>query len=142
MEAVDEKAFLETVDQLYAALNILFTGDAEPMKAIWSHADDVTYMGPAGGLQKGWDQEVRAIWEKQAALKLGGKVTPEDMKVIMGQDIAITSNYEIGENVAKDGTTQEVSIRATNIFRKEDGEWKMIRHHTDILPYLVKDISQ
>ena len=38
------------------ALNTLFTGDAAPMKAIWSHADDVTYMGPVGGMQVGWSQ--------------------------------------------------------------------------------------
>jgi hypothetical protein len=29
-----------------------------------------------------------------------------------------------------------VSIRATNLFRKEDGSWKMIGHQTDLLPFL------
>jgi len=28
-----------------------------------------------------------------------------------------------------------VSIRATNVFRKEGGQWKMIGHHTDLLPF-------
>ena len=55
------------------ALNVLFTGDAAPMKAIWSHADDVTYMGPVGGMQVGWSQ-VEPYWDKQAAKRLGGKV--------------------------------------------------------------------
>ena len=56
----------------------------------------------------------------------------------VGQDIAITHNYEIGENIDKAGSRQKLSIRATNVFRKEGGQWKMIGHHTDLLPYLEK----
>jgi ketosteroid isomerase-like protein len=33
----------------------------------------------------------------------------------------------------------QVSIRATNLFRKENGAWKMIGHHTDLLPFLEKE---
>lgn len=135
-QAAEENAEVTAAaDQFYTALNALFTGDAEPMKNVWSHAEDVTYMGPAGGFQKGWPA-ILAVWEEHAAMKLGGKVTPDRMEITAGQDIALTHNYEIGENFDKDGNRQEVSIRATNVFRKEDGQWKMIGHHTDLLPYL------
>lgn len=107
------------------------------MKKIWSHEDDVTYMGPGGGFRHGW-QQVLADWQTQAALKLGGEVEPKDMRATVGCDLAIVSNYEIGKNVAADGTPQEITIRATNLFRNENGYWKMIGHHTDILPYLQK----
>jgi ketosteroid isomerase-like protein len=123
-------------DQFYKALNVMFTGDVGPMKEVWSHADDVTYMGPTGGMQLGW-AEVLKNWEAQAAMKLGGKVSPEDMHIFVGREIAITQNYEKGENI-KDGKTQTVSIRATNVFRKENGKWKMIGHHTDLLSFLGK----
>lgn len=138
--ATDDAAVMAAVEKFYSALNIMFTGDAEPMKDMWSHADDVTYMGPAGEFQKGWT-EVLPVWEKHAAMKLGGKVTPDRMQVTVGQDIAITHNYEIGENFDQEGNRQEVSIRATNIFRKEEGQWKMIGHHTDLLPYLEKQTA-
>lgn len=136
----DNAAVAAAAQQFYSALNAMFTGDAEPMKDIWSHADDVTYMGPAGGFQKGWE-EIQKVWEDHAAMKLGGKVTPDRMQMTIGQDIALTHNYEIGENFDKDGNLQQVSIRATNIFRKEDGQWKMIGHHTDLLPYLEKQTA-
>lgn len=138
--AADETnaAVKAAADQFYSALNTLFTGDAGPMEDLWSHADDVTYMGPAGGFQKGWEA-VRASWEQQAAMKLGGRVAPEDMQIAVGKDIAITHNYEVGENVDKDGNPEKVSIRATNVFRNENGQWKMIGHHTDLLPYLEKN---
>ena len=133
----DEKSAREAAAQFYKALNVMFTGGLDPMKEIWSHSDDVTYMGPGGGFRVGWKQVLKD-WEAQADMKLGGRVEPVDMQVIVGNDLAIIQNYEKGENKAQDGKAVTVSIRATNIFRKEKGEWKMISHHTDLLPHLNK----
>jgi ketosteroid isomerase-like protein len=135
--ANDEQKVREAAVQFYGALNTMFTGELGPMKDVWSHASDVTYMGPGGGFQVGWDQ-VRPIWEAQAAKKLGGKVEPADMRVTVGRDLAVVSDYEKGENTNADGKVEKVSIRATNVFRREGGKWKMIGHHTDPLPYLAK----
>jgi len=118
------------------ALNSLFTGNAAPMKASWSHADDVTYMGPVGGMQVGWSQ-VEPYWDKQAAKKLGGKVDPVDVHITASPALAVVHYYEKGENVI-DGKPQPVNIRATTTFRKEGGQWKVIGHHTDTLAYLQK----
>lgn len=121
--------------QFYTALNAIFVGDLEPMKDLWSHADDVTYMGPDGGFQIGWDQ-VLDDWQKQAAMKLGGKVEPGEVAINVGKDLAVCHNFEKGQNEDENGKTLTVSIRATNIFRKEGGVWMMIGHHTDLLPFL------
>lgn len=131
----DDKAVREAAGQFYVALNAMFTGDVGPMKRVWSHADDVTYMGPGGGFRSGWAQ-VLADWEAQAAMKLGGEVKPGDMRITVGRDLAVVSNYEIGENAGPEGKPRTVEIRTTNVFRKEDGIWRMIGHHTDILPFL------
>jgi ketosteroid isomerase-like protein len=45
----------------------------------------------------------------------------------------------VGSNLNAQGEPMKVSIRATNIFRKENGQWKMIGHHTDLLPFLEKE---
>ncbi|PYJ34671.1 MAG: DUF4440 domain-containing protein, partial [Verrucomicrobia bacterium] len=73
-----EQDIEQAVGEFYTALNALFTGDVGPMKEVWSHANDVTYMGPGGGFQAGWDQVLKN-WEEQAAMKLGGKVEPTEM---------------------------------------------------------------
>jgi ketosteroid isomerase-like protein len=125
------------LEGFYAALNAMFEGELEPMGRVWSHRDDVTYMGPGGGYQVGWTQ-VLGEWEKQAALKLGGKVEPKEVRITVGRDLAVVSNYEMGQNLTPGGKPQKVAIRATNLFRKENGAWKMIGHHTDLLPYLQK----
>ena len=138
LRADDAKDVEQAMTQFYASLNALFTGDVTPMNEVWSHTDDVTYMGPAGGIQTGWGQ-VQAIWKDQAALKLGGKVDPEQTHVTIGNGLAIVQCYERGDNLDAQGQPVEVSIRATNVFRKQNGQWKMIGHHTDLLPFLEQE---
>jgi ketosteroid isomerase-like protein len=132
----DTQAVKAAVATFHDALNTLFIGDVTPMKAIWSHADDVTYMGPVGGMQVGWSQ-VEPYWDKQAAKKLSGKVDPVDLHVTASPTLAVVHYYEKGENVI-DGKPQPVNIRVTTTFRKEGGQWKVIGHHTDMLPFLQK----
>jgi len=134
---MDSEGVRAAAEQFYSALNVMFSGELGPMKEVWSHGEDVTYMGPGGGFRLGW-KDVLADWEAQAAMKLGGKVEPKDLRITVGRDLAIVSNYEIGHNVTADGKVQEVKIRATNLFRNENGQWKMIGHHTDLLPFLQK----
>jgi ketosteroid isomerase-like protein len=128
------QAVKAAVATFHEALNKLFTGDAASMKAIWSHADDVTYMGPTGTKQVGWSQ-VEPHWDKQAAKKLGGKVDALDVHVTASEQLGVAVYYEKGENII-DGKVQPVSIRATTTFRKENGQWKVIGHHNDTLAYL------
>ena len=130
----EEPAVRKANDDFYAALNNMFEGNIEPMESVWSHADDVTYMGPDGKFTVGWG-EVFGDWQSQAALKLGGHIETEKVNVTVGQDLATVECIEVGENMVN-GQPIKVTIRATNVYRKENGTWKMIGHHTDKLPFL------
>ncbi|MBJ7391906.1 MAG: nuclear transport factor 2 family protein [Chthoniobacterales bacterium] len=135
--AEDNTAAVRAVsNQFYNALSKLFTGDLAPMEAVWSHRKDVTYMGPAGGYRVGWDA-VRKDLASQAAMKLGGSINPTQVKITAGSDLATVSNMEVGSNVIG-GRKSAVSLRATSIYRKENGQWKMIGHHTDLIPGMEK----
>lgn len=131
----DRKAVELLIQKRYKALNLMFTGDISLIKEIWSHNDDVTYLGPEGGIKTGW-QEVLKDWESQAAMKLGGYVSPSNIHITIGQNMGVVVNDEIGKNVDKYGNSQTVFIRATHVLRKENGEWKIISEHTDKLNFL------
>lgn len=135
MPASDEQAVRRAAAQFYEALNSIFRGDAGPMAAVWSHADDVAYMGPDGGIRIGW-AEVSAAWQAQAAANLKGQIEPDDLRVTVGRDLAATHGYVRGHNFDARGTRQEVAIRDSNLFRREDAEWRMIACHSDVLPFL------
>jgi ketosteroid isomerase-like protein len=137
MSSANEMSFRQAAERFYDALNAMFAGDVTPMKALWSHADDVTYMGPGGGLQVGWKQVLK-ILQAHAALKLGGNARPEHLHVTVGEDVAVMHSVESGELANVAGKPEALSLRSTSVFRKEDGAWKMVGHHTDLLPY-IKD---
>ncbi len=124
-------------DQFYAALNALFTGDFTSMNAIWSHRDDVSTMGPFGGRLTGWEA-VGGDFKKVGDMKLGGHVVCKDLIVQVGNDMGYTVCVELGENMSADGQPVMVNHRATNVFRRENGQWKLVHHHTDISPQLEK----
>lgn len=117
--------------QLYEALNRMFKGEIEPINNVWSHSEEITYMGPFGGLHSGWAQ-VREEFANVAALKIGGKISSESLEVRVMGDVGYTVCVEVGENLDSEGNPVPVSHRATNIFMKENGIWKLVHHHTDI----------
>ena len=135
-DQANESTVQDATAGFYAALNAMFTGDADPFKDVWSHADDVTFMGPDGSVNVGWN-EVLANWDVQAGMKLWGEIRHELIQATVGQDLAVVQCREVGENII-DGKPIAVSLRATNVFRKENGVWKMISHQTDQLPFLQK----
>ncbi len=118
-------------DSLYAALNAMFTGSLDLLQAVWSHADYVTQMGPFGGRLTGWEA-VNNEFRKVADMKLGGKIVCKDKHLYSAGDIGYVVCVEEGENISPEGKSVKVSHRATNIFHLENGQWKLIHHHTDI----------
>ncbi len=132
--AMEEKSVSAAFDNFYVALNLMFKGEGQAMKDAWSHADDITYMGPAGNYLVGWTQ-IEGEWDTQTAAKLGGKVTPQNINMIVVGDMALANCIEAGENVV-DGKTETVSLRSSTVFRKESGAWKIIGHQTDLLGYM------
>ena len=122
-------------ESFYSALNSMFTGKIDPMLALWSHGNDVTYLGPDGRFLTGWNS-VKADWNNQAAMKLGGKAVSSNIRYfnVPGSRIAVVQNIE---QVTTDKGLK-LSMRATNVYRMEGGAWKMIIHHTDKLPAVLK----
>lgn len=135
--AADTAGVRAASDAFYSALNKMFTGDIASMEAVWSHESDVSQLGPFGGRINGWDA-VGKEWTHEASLKLGGKVSAENIQVVAGVCMGYTVTEEVGQDMSADGKPVEVRFRATNVFRKERGGWKMVHHHTDISEALVK----
>ena len=128
-------------DAFYSALNEMFVGNITSMDNVWSHEDDVTQLGPMGGRLVGWES-VGAEWRREAALKLGGTVSAEHVEVVAGPCMGFTVTDEVGQNMTADGKPIEVRFRATNIFRKEAGGWKMVHHHTDLSANLINAVGE
>jgi len=127
-------------NQFYAALNKMVKGNSQSLSDIWSHNSEVTTMHPIGGRQVGW-KDVWATWDQTAQVASDGQVELQDQFIRVIGDLA----YEIG--VEKAGITiagQKVTdqVRVTNIYQKEGGMWKIVHHHSDLSPAMVKILNK
>ena len=136
-----EDEIRQTSEQFYAALNRTINGDSGSMMEVWSHGSDVTALHPLGGRETGW-REVRASWEQVAQEFSDGQVSIEGLVVVpLSDEVAYTLGTEQGQATLGD---ERVGIdwRVTNIYRREEGEWKMVHHHTDVSPALVEALER
>ncbi len=137
MPTEDEIAVRAAVDQWFAVLNAMLNGDPEPLGALYSHKDDVTYMGAEGAYRVGWT-DTFADWTAQAEKSSGGVVEGRYIHVVVSGDMATATHYTVGNVRNSEGETTETSVRETSVFRKEDGAWRMIGHHADTIPAWAK----
>ena len=132
-----EDEIRQASEQFYEALNRAINGDSVPIIEVWSHGSDVTAMHPLGGRQTGWE-EVRASWEQVAEEFSDGQVSIEDLVVVpLADDVAYTLGTEQGQAKLGDETVR-IDWRVTNIYRREEGEWNVVHHHTDVSHALVE----
>jgi ketosteroid isomerase-like protein len=130
MSAEDEVR--AAAERFYTALNGVLNGDAGPMAEVWSQTADATTMHPIGGRQVGWEQ-VWSSWQQVAEIASGGSVRLGDRLLRVVGDAA----YELGsEHVDATLAGQPVrrAVRVTNIYRRDDGAWRLVHHHADAAP--------
>jgi len=138
--ADDKAAVRAAVDQWFVVLNAMLNGDPEPLSGLYSHEDDVTYMGAEGTYRVGW-AATYADWKTQAGKAKGGKLAGSDIHIVVSGGMAAAQHYTQGQVTGADGKTQETKIRETSVFRKEDGQWRMISHHADSFPLWEKMVD-
>ena len=121
------------LDQLSEALSAVANGDPEPMKAMCSHTDSVSQCGFWGGVESGW-AEVGERWEWVASQFVPGpgEVTSETAFLTVNGDMAYGVFIERWWGQLKSRSEPaELMLRATLIFRREDGTWKAVHRHGD-----------
>ena len=112
-------------------------GDPSLWKQNASHRDDATILGAFGGSgEKGWDAVgARYDWASSQYKGGGATLKVEYLAVVVSGDLGYTVAIERQEG-ARVGDQQDPTrraLRATQIFRREDGRWKLLHRHADPL---------
>ena len=107
----------------------LHNGDAAPRLEIWSRHDPVTVLG-AWKSATGQDEvrDLFALLEKTFA-----DCTSYEHEVIAADvigDMAYTVGYE-HTTASVNGEPRSYTLRATQIYRCEGGEWRVVHRHAD-----------
>jgi ketosteroid isomerase-like protein len=108
----------------------LHNGDAAPRIAMWSRNDPVTLFGAAlsGG---GW-AEIGPVFERLGS-SFSNCTSYQNEVVAAGAsgDLAYIVAFEHTTASIKGAPPQPYVLRVTTVFRREDGEWKVVHRHAD-----------
>jgi ketosteroid isomerase-like protein len=110
----------------------LHNGDAAPRIAIWSHNDPVTLFGTAL-MGSGWI-EIRPVFESLASRFSNGTYEYEVIAAGASGDLGYMVGIEHSTVSVGGATPEAYELRVTEVFRREAGEWKVVRRHADPMP--------
>jgi ketosteroid isomerase-like protein len=127
----DFRDFLARQTEAEAALH---QGDAGPRMELWSHRDPVTLFGAAGMFTSGWD-ELSELFPRVASRfsNVTGYRYEVEVADVIG-DMAYAVGYERFTGSIDGRPVEEVTVRSTHVYRRENGEWKIVHRHGDNTP--------
>jgi ketosteroid isomerase-like protein len=128
------RAFLSEWEKAQARF---INGDPTLWKQNSSHRNDATILGAFGGYgEKGWDAVgARYDWASSQYKGGGATLKVEYINIGVSGDLGFTVAIErqAGARVGDQQNPTRRALRATQIFRKEDGAWKLLHRHADPL---------
>lgn len=122
----------QAIEQFQQAGNEFHKGNPEPILKMWTQREDVGVANPLGPAVRGWEQLVETVRRAASNYRDGDPVDYEIIAKVVTPDLAFIVENE--RSRAKVGGSQDfapIALRATIIFRKEDGVWKIVHRHAD-----------
>lgn len=139
MNTNNPEEFDEFLRRRESASNDYIRGSAQKLSAMLTHQDPATFMPPGGAVIEG------AIEAENAQLAGASGFGPDSdghFEVLnsgSSGDLAFWTGRQIA-SVGVKGQDQPVRmiLRVSEVFRREDGQWKLVHRHADI-PTMAKD---
>jgi ketosteroid isomerase-like protein len=124
---------IPTLDRQLEAEKALINGDPGPRLAMWSTQDPVTVFGAEKSVIG--SEEAREVF-RWLATRFSNCTDYRFELVAAGAsgDLAYTLGYERFSFSMDGGPVAPITLRVTHVYRREDGEWKIVHRHADVPP--------
>ena len=126
----DRENFLAWVESaLYQAELALHNGDADPRRALWSRNEPVSILG---AWRNAYGQQ--QVGEAFVFLEQSFSDCTSYVFELQAYDVVKNMAYTAGlEHISTSvgGQPRTFTLRATQVYRREDGEWKVAHRHAD-----------
>ena len=124
--------FSEFMKQRENAASAYCRGEGDAVLALTTTRKPAGFFGPDGKAVRG-PEPVRQVYEAGAAqFGKDGESQFEVYQAAEGGDIAYWSGLQRAI-VELNGRSVPMDLRVTELFRREDGEWKLVHRHADML---------
>ena len=118
------------MDEYHRAALEIWRGNPEVYKGLWSRGDDVTLANPFGPPVRGWDEVSARLDLAASNYRDGEGYEFENFVTVVTPDLAYTVEIErIRTRVGGADELTPIAIRATTVFRRENGDWKVTHRH-------------
>ena len=124
---------IPTLDRQLEAEQALINGDPGPRLAMWSTQDPVTVFGAEKSVIG--SEEARQAFRWLASRF--SNCTDYRFELVaagVSGDLAYTLGYEHITFSMDGGPVAPITLRVTHVYRREDGEWKIVHRHADVPP--------
>jgi len=115
-----------------AAASDYVRGHAEGVDALTAERGTVTFFGPDGKVVSGAAAVTEAFDAGAARFGPGSDSRLEILQSANAGDIGYWCGLQHA-NVEMDGKTVPMTLRVTEVFRREDSEWKLVHRHADMM---------
>jgi ketosteroid isomerase-like protein len=127
----------ELVSDVATAAGALLRGDVRRYASLVRHADDFTLMAPLGGEpRRGFDQSDEAL-DATASFFQDGEAELDLVQTCTSGDLAVLVLVERQHGRVGGLPDQDLSLRVTLVFRKDDGVWRLAHRHADPLVHPI-----
>lgn len=116
-----------------AAERAIHTGDAGPRRALWSHRDPVSLFGAWVPVKTGWTDVSQTFDLVASQFSDSREYEFEVVAAGASGGLAYTIGFERNQ-VRVNGKPTTYTLRATHVYRQEEGEWKIVHRHGDHPP--------
>ena len=124
---------IPTLDRQLEAEKALINCDPGLRLAMWSTQDPVTVFGAEKSVTGA--EEARQVF-RWLATRFSNCTDYRFELVAAGAsgDLAYTLGYERFSFSMDGGPVAPITLRVTHVYRREDGEWKIVHRHADVPP--------
>ena len=133
----DVEQFVETtVKEMTAAGHALHSGDPQPWAAMWSTHEPVTIFGALLSAQT--PAAVQKAFPAVAAhFHDSRKFEVEVVAAGVSGDLAYLVTFENSAASFDGGPVLPIRLRVTQVYRREDGRWRVVHRHGERDPQMV-----
>ncbi|HUR73247.1 MAG TPA: DUF4440 domain-containing protein [Sporichthya sp.] len=128
---MSDSDFDRLIEQSHEVWREFITGNAGPAEQLYSRRDDVTVANPFGGIARGWAEVSQRLTAAAANWRNGEVRGFDTVQSTVSGDFAYLVEVERYTGELGGGPAGEVDLRVTSVFRREDGEWKIVHRHAD-----------